>query len=747
MFSLFKPKETTHTSTTSETAYSPLSTSDSSPDIIDATTAYLRRLATQLLTIYQTFTQPLMTPPVLKSEKLYSEFIIALDEFTQTNNDNISITNINLLYRYLTADFEELGAFKKSAEYKALLGSIQILKNRGHLKQTEKSPIKNHIHPFLLIHDKAYHIKKASPEKEQLESFIQTGTDSPVTVLYSMRCLLNAMKESNATPALCHSVEAIIAAAAVPPPQVEAAPNPLQAPLPAEYKIAVATYNVNNKNPHKDAVEELTDALFIGDNNPDIVVIALQEAKPSWSRGETFSFWSGEDVAERTLKRRKNSAGTELYTILHNDNARAITHPHIPTNLLHHSRTHLVVAYKKTSFLPHQINVISHGRVVQNRDKKGGLYALLQVHNRTLAAIGVHLDSFNPDVARQQAASLITAAQDDLKSRRACLLDGVIIAGDFNTRYDHATLAVDPREISKVSPTKAILGGEEFLSQAATVSINNWIQPAEILRGLQFLNLPGPTYGHQNEILKPNPNRNHLFDYGGLDHVAFQNLNGSNALTFTSENAEIVRPRAPSGWLGRGPQEEISDHAAVIARLMLACPERRNTNAVTLDNIHRSLTDQNKPELFRDYFEYAISATAPVDGHPLPYHLADIDLIEKDITFIIAHLDVLSNQLYNPLYVRLLFGTCEKFSAIKQDGGAFIQAKFQQLLDVKVKEGIMKMPLLSPFRKWLDEHKKPRECYTFNECESFKKLGFFHGQAIPQAIKSALTPTELQQIR
>ena len=59
----------------------------------------------------------------------------------------------------------------------------------------------------------------------------------------------------------------------------------------------------------------------------------------------------------------------------------------------------------------------------------------------------------------------------------------------------------------------------------------------------------------------------------------------------------------------------------------------------------------------------------------------------------------------------------------------------------------MKMPLLSPFRKWLDEHKKPRECYTFNECESFKKLGFFHGQAIPQAIKSALTPTELQQIR
>ncbi|MES2204139.1 MAG: hypothetical protein V4496_02860, partial [Pseudomonadota bacterium] len=150
--------------------------------------------------------------------------------------------------------------------------------------------------------------------------------------------------------------------------------------------------------------------------------------------------------------------------------------------------------------------------------------------------------------------------------------------------------------------------------------------------------------------------------------------------------------------------------------------EPTNTSEKKLDDIHKRLIAKNNPVLFRSYFEYAIKATEPIDNHSLPYHLEQLELIKKDITFIINHINhaLFGQKEYSyKQYNRLIFETCEKISRIANDQGDFIKAKFDQLLDAPIDSIDFKFQLLKPFRTWLDSQGISRKHYTFGSGNVF----------------------------
>ncbi len=489
------------------------------------------------------------------------------------------------------------------------------------------------------------------------------------------------------------------------------------APLQSTFSTTIVTYNAGNENPPKEAIEDLKREIFFKGNNPAIIVFAEQETKSSWTLEE--------DVAERVLKRCTDREGNPLYTILHEDGVEALTHPWYPKNHFNRSQTRLVIAYKNSSFPSAQIKIRLSGQsVTDERDHKGGIYAVLSVHDVNIAVIAVHLDSWDKSAAKQQASELILACKTAC-TQAEIRLDGIIIAGDFNTRLYPSDLNISVGRRRTHSVRK--------LSNADALStpVERFKQDSPQLQDLIFFTPRGETHckdkrGH----LKPNLKRDNCFDYGALDHIAFRNDDNSRpVLAFPKDDANQAKIARPQREKLLGGVEELSDHAAVIGVLNINCralltlsnylSENKIETRQQLQDLHTWLTDHdNKAELLRPYFDYAIEKTAPDNPADIKYHLSNTDLIQKDLFFIIENLSALNGTSVKiALYNRLIFETCKAMETQLARGGKLMRDMYNKLLDAEHCSSKLKLDLLKPFRKWLDQHNINRACYTLSGSE------------------------------
>lgn len=145
-----------------------------------------------------------------------------------------------------------------------------------------------------------------------------------------------------------------------------------------------------------------------------------------------------------------------------------------------------------------------------------------------------------------------------------------------------------------------------------------------------------------------------------------------------------------------------------------------------LAEIHQALENTKRSDVMCLYFEYVIRfANNLKAGGNIPYHtqalIPGIDSIKSDITFIITHINALSNQTFVVEdYNRLIFGTCEKISAIENDRGAFIKEKYEQLLTAPLEPARYKLYLLKPFDLWFQANAaSEQKPYTIDKNGTF----------------------------
>ncbi|MBP9726979.1 MAG: endonuclease/exonuclease/phosphatase family protein [Gammaproteobacteria bacterium] len=517
------------------------------------------------------------------------------------------------------------------------------------------------------------------------------------------------------------------------------------------------TWNAGGKNPHKDTIEDLKNEIFSDHNDPDIIIFSLQEARPSLNNKE--------NIAERVLKRCKDENGKEAYAVCHSSKIDVfIYHERYVATQPNHRETCLVIAYKKSSFPHGQIKVKISGESFATNDPghKGGVYAILSVHEVNIGVIAVHLDSWSKETAKLQAEQVVRAC----KQAAATDLDGIAIAGDFNTRLHPGDLPVD--DSSSSSSTSPIFAERvrQYSVCADTVApVQKFAKDSEHLRGFTFFTLNGPTYC-KSDTLSPNLKRDGHIDAGELDNIGFLNMSTEQPVFAFSvgeaQEATIAHPEYKDIF---GRLQESSDHAAVIGVLNLTCPARLrlsnylSENTINCDDqltaLHNFLLLEGRENalnpVLRAYFDYAIAATkqpAFQGDRSFPYHLKEIELVKTDISFIVSHLGVLGGQANQVApYRDLIFGTCEAIEALSDNNGEFMRFIYTQLLDENIRDvNKLKAALLSPFRQWLDDHNVPRERYTLSGNESYftvRKLGFFAGSTP----NDALTPFERALLR
>ncbi len=526
-------------------------------------------------------------------------------------------------------------------------------------------------------------------------------------------------------------------------------------PLQSQYNTTIVTWNAGGKNPHKDTIEDLKNQIFSDGNDPDIIIFSLQEARPSLNLNE--------NIAQRVLKRWKDKNRNELYEICHSSKVNVfIYHERYVATQPNYTETCLVIAYKKSSFPHGQIKVKISGESFATDDPghKGGIYAILSVHEVNIGVIALHLDSKDLQTAKSQAENLVMAC----KSAKIPL-DGIAIAGDFNTRLHPDDLSPDASNRPNTRIPATHIHKHSFHEEIET-SVQKFAKDSQHLQGFTFFKLNEITYCKSN-FLSPNPARNGYIDAGKLDNIGFLNMSTEQSVFAFSngdtQQAKIVRPRFKNVLR---QYEELSDHAAVIGILNLTCPARLrlsnylSQNTINSDDeltaLHNFLLPEGQENAFnpvlRAYFDYAIAATkqpALEGDRSFSYHLKEITLVKIDIRFIVSHLYVLGGQVNESApYRDLIFGTCQAIEALSGNTGDFMLLIYRELLNEGIR-GVnrLKATLLRPFRQWLDEHKVPRERYTLSGDESYftvKNLRFFAGST-PQNL--SLTAYERKELR
>ncbi len=546
-------------------------------------------------------------------------------------------------------------------------------------------------------------------------------------------------------------------------------------PLQLQYSTTIVTWNAGGKNLDKDTIEDLKKKIFPDEHeSPDIIIFSLQEARPSLRLKQ--------NIAERVLKRCKDKDKKEAYAVCHNSKIDVfIYHERLFATQPNHMQTCLVIAYKKSSFpLQGQIKVIKSGESIEKDDPghKGGIYAILSVHELNIGVIAVHLDSWNTETARQQADNVVTACRAAENP-----LDGIVIAGDFNTRLDREDLSncstldqlksLDDSEISTTilnikcdkdnrnnnrltrklrhKPISQRVIEVFFQTQSEPntsnqlpdTAIQKFAKESTALSDFTFFKLKNFTY---YKSCSPNQNREDYLDVGQLDNIGFLNNSKTTLLDFTKQNnGEEVIKQAKITWLmvdyfrkwpmvdeflGK-PAKHASDHAAVIGALNLTCPARLNllehltaypiddNDPETLDQLHEFLENKDQ-NVLRAYFDYVMTGAqaASEGGTSFPYYLQNIKLVKQDIRFIVSHLGhaLHSQDDKNEPYINLIFGTSKIIEANENNNQEFIHEIYKGLLEYTKKDADkLAANLLEPFSKWLDDNKQKQEPYTSDD--------------------------------
>ena len=452
--------------------------------------------------------------------------------------------------------------------------------------------------------------------------------------------------------------------------------------LQSQYSITAVTWNAGNSSTPPEAIVKLANAIHPidqADNAPDIMVICLQEAKKT--------LMLNEDVAQRIIKRYGN-----CYEILHTDGLLALTHLKEVRNLTHWSRTHLVVAYKKSRLSAEDIKIEKEGTYtprstlnpLENFDNKGGLYLVLNVRGIRVGIVGAHLDSFCTTRRQAQARELRRLCESHEKP-----LNSLMFMGDLNERLAPEVLA-DTTSNDQGDKTLQELLGDKTTEQVIAESLTLLQHRDSHLCDLDFLEPTEFTYIKKTTDGKvPSDPRRSRRNLGALDNIGIQNfalwikrLQHANSKAVTP-----VRPKDRSDY-------EVSDHAAIIGKYTLLLPlsnvqkkqfvsflgkyqirifSQRTVEKQTtlLQQLHDQLNDANHPDCFIAYFEYAMSMRQPAseNDHSFRYYLKDINLVKKDIIFIVNHLDALENQVISlERYQNLIFGTCSDIGHLRNQG-------------------------------------------------------------------------------
>lgn len=490
--------------------------------------------------------------------------------------------------------------------------------------------------------------------------------------------------------------------------------------------VGIVTYNCGNENLPADTVAHLQATIATFDT--DLLFFSFQESK--------LSLRLMESLVKRILKRFTiNGTEENPYTLLEYKEIYTPTHMNpfkdrdeAARNFFNLPRAKVALAFKNDCFPAEALIATPFRKHTPwslrqrkfNFDNKGGMYNKLTftgLDNFEISFIGVHLDSEDSIRAKRQADALLAyaAQQQTLEHSNVTFM-----AGDFNIRIHegyvkekHQKKPACLEDLLRISIPEAIAG-----------SIDEWQDGSKKRERIYFASMPKLTYCKINKEGKvPYSAARKTHDIGALDLIGYTKSKKSRATVQHEENlVTILEPLHPHTG------EEASDHKAVITKYTVLPPITSTQKqqfwasfAITsLNDMHRILHEANHSDLMRIYFEYAIEARGKVydDACPIRYHLRDIESIKQDITFIIAHLSALCDQKVEAVFKSFIFTTCQQISVCENDGGAFIQEKYQQLRDVETGSRRINKYLLEPFTDWLLQNRNQTE---------LGQIGFFAG--------------------
>ena len=337
-----------------------------------------------------------------------------------------------------------------------------------------------------------------------------------------------------------------------------------------KYNISALTWNVANKNPPKETMEQLANEFAKA--KPDILLVSLQEAKTSWLENE--------NIGQRIFKRLN-------FITIYSDYFNVLTKPKKLTNWLHIAETNLVIGIKPKLFKNNEVSVEHYhsGKERPNRMNKGGLYTSIRVGNSRIGVISVHLESYSEENRKRE----IDALMNHFPSHQ---FDQVIFAGDLNERlesnimsdnmrnsYDglHASTANEISEylIEKYDP---ISNGNSHLT---TEHKMNFERPREF------------TYQEVDDKgnIKNKEGRNNRPDCGAFDTIGYKDNNSQlKVRKINNESISVVTPTKNGQENGKA----ISDHNAVIVHFEL----QDRKKLAPLEKLRRNLEDNITNERF-----------------------------------------------------------------------------------------------------------------------------------------------------
>lgn len=484
-----------------------------------------------------------------------------------------------------------------------------------------------------------------------------------------------------------------------------------------QHSIAVVTYNVGNNNLHKKAIKSLRKKIFpVNADRPDLIFFMLQESKNS--------IVSNQPIPERIIKNRPGFHEELPYEILHDHNVTIWTHPENPLNHPDYglpAKMKLTIAYNPDAFIGRNIFIKHQGTCVsENREKKGGLFAVLCIDGINIAVVCIHLDSRNQNTAKQQLSDLITKCETECIEKGICL-DDMIIAGDFNIRLHPEGL--NPEFVSKKTARVESLSPISNRPRAITVTNEKWQKDVRYPR-LQELKLYPPedlTYS-KGKTLTQNPGRNNNYDFGALDLIATKNYNQFNFSDVKFKTPIAADIYVPSIF-SCNFQKQASDHKPVIGQAVLTkqlTPTEKETRANNENSIFNY-----KERMAQNHYNPA---------QPSVFHaFFDQEGKLQNTAFIIDRLHTLSGKKININdLIAITFGTSEQIEATLENTGEFMLARYNQLLSEKINcDGKLKLMLLKPFREWLDEHRIRRAHYYYRDEQNSHSFTIKHGFFAP----------------
>ncbi|MCF6775378.1 endonuclease/exonuclease/phosphatase family protein [Thiotrichales bacterium 19X7-9] len=329
---------------------------------------------------------------------------------------------------------------------------------------------------------------------------------------------------------------------------------------PKDMKFTAMTWNLANENPPAETMDQLKGQIT---DDPDIIIFSLQEAK------ETLLKW--ENAGERIIKRLNENKGNidEQYTIIHNDSFRVVTKPSI-YNITNMARTGLVIAVKNK--YKEQISILESGYERSSESiNKGGLYAKLQIGNKKIGVISVHLDSNSPEERQAEIKALMDHFDDEL-------FDDIIFLGDLNERLetgfqdllDNSSTRLDDIEKKE----QQVIAKHDPISKHGTY--------LSMTYGFQFHQLDRFTYVETNAdgTVRAKPKRAGQLDIGTLDNI------GTEEKALKKDKPTVFTPTDSTG-------KPISDHKAVFCNITLPAVDftKKKEQTVVSNLFYQKISD------------------------------------------------------------------------------------------------------------------------------------------------------------